>query len=142
DQEKTHVLLHKDIWYIENALTQELLNGVLQYVETLREEIGLARLYQVGSCKTSFWYPFSRRPVHVIEDVIRSLQAYVDLPSSCSGAEWWLNVRPSNEGMESHFDKDESLLKRCGQIRCPERSSVLYMCDIGLPTLCTNYSLD
>src|SRR5437867_7743954 len=112
------------IWYIEDALPDQLLQRFLGYVRSIQEVMELARVYEIGSCNVSFWYPFARGPSHIIENVVETLRRHADPSPSCIGAEWWFNIRPSSKGMQSHFDKDESLRKRTGEMRSPDRSSV------------------
>eukprot|EP00965_Chrysotila_dentata_P187784 6172345-Pleurochrysis_carterae.AAC.3 len=58
--------------------------------------------------------------------------------SSLSGVEWWVQVRKhghEDEGIEFHWDCDESVADRSGILRCPTLSTVTYLSDTGAPTM-------
>jgi hypothetical protein len=54
---------------------------------------------------------------------------------SVAGVEWWVRRRLILESQSFHFDKDEYLFQRSGQLVSPRRISIFYLSDAGGPTL-------
>ena len=54
------------------------------------------------------------------------------------GAEYWVQMVSASEGINFHYDKDESLASNKGIMMYPLISSILYLTDIGAPTLILN----
>jgi len=54
------------------------------------------------------------------------------------GAEWWVQMRTSQEGISFHYDKDEGLASMYGKMKHPLVSTVTYLSDTGAPTLIFN----
>lgn len=54
------------------------------------------------------------------------------------GAEYWVQIVSGSEGINFHYDKDESVASNKGIMLYPLVSSILYLTDIGAPTLIFN----
>lgn len=51
------------------------------------------------------------------------------------GAEWWVQHRPPMASQSFHFDFDQALYHRGGGLQYPTWSSVLYLSEVGGPTV-------
>jgi hypothetical protein len=80
----------------------------------------------------TLWYPLDSPPRTFFEQVIGHLRTLMELPASCCGAEYWMRAQPANSGLWFHFDRDEAIRT---SIVCPSISSILYLSDVGGPTL-------
>ena len=96
-------------------------------------------------------------------------QRSLDFDAATSGAEWWVQIRPSpdktgryamhcpstntttadddelfRKGISFHWDKDEDLRLLCGGNTYvhPHLSTVTYLTCLGAPTVCLNYRVD
>lgn len=116
-----------------------------------------------GLMPRTFWVPIKDdfSPRFSLEqwalDIFRQHTKGVEYDPDTSGAEWWVQLRPSPEtgrysmhskaddnmtaqGISFHWDKDEELRIICGGSTFvhPHLSSVTYLTSIGAPTLTTN----
>eukprot|EP00814_Leptocylindrus_danicus_P016725 CAMPEP_0116003654 /NCGR_PEP_ID=MMETSP0321-20121206/169_1 /TAXON_ID=163516 /ORGANISM="Leptocylindrus danicus var. danicus, Strain B650" /LENGTH=358 /DNA_ID=CAMNT_0003471873 /DNA_START=46 /DNA_END=1122 /DNA_ORIENTATION=+ len=118
----------------------------------------------------TFWIPSNGAPRCALErmalDVFQhhvpeDSPASQRIDSSTSGAEWWVQVRPSTPksgryamlvgdndaddvmaGISFHWDKDEELRIHTGMFIHPHISTVTYLTDIGAPTLVIDKRVD
>jgi hypothetical protein len=137
--------------------------------ETIVDELLFdAEISDSGLMPRTFWVPangfvprcsFEQIAFDVFEHHTKGAQ----YDPSCSGAEWWVQIRPSpektgryamhasskddgdpkdmaTEGISFHWDKDEDLRLLCGGNTYvhPHISSVTYLTDIGAPTMVVN----
>lgn len=99
--------------------------------------------------KEAHWLPVCDRqlvnpPTSLAEQVCEYLLRYggADLPVDICGLEWWVHSRPAGGKMHFHFDRDEGLWEEENLMRHPVLSSVLYISDIGGPTLIVHQQCD
>jgi hypothetical protein len=126
-----------------------------------------------GLMPRTFWIPASGfKPRFSLEqmalDVFKHHVKDVPYDASTSGAEWWVQLRPSPEktgrysmhgsddnqeqdekdlsktGISFHWDKDEDLRILCGGTTYvhPHVSTVTYLTSIGAPTLAINFRVN
>lgn len=124
-----------------------------------------------GLMPRTFWMPSNGAPRCALErmalDVFRhhmpdDSPAASRLDANTSGAEWWVQIRPSvpksgryamlagddvdNDdvmaGISFHWDKDEELRIHTGMFIHPHISTVTYMTDIGAPTFVIDKRVD
>jgi hypothetical protein len=111
-----------------------------------------------GLLPRTFWIGAKDQPRCNLERIAKDIFDYHVSSSSCavnfhtetSGAEWWVQIRPSPQtgrysmqgmddetGISFHFDKDEDLRILCGGKTYvhPHLSTVTYLTDYGAPTL-------
>ena len=118
-----------------------------------------------GLMPRTFWVPFQGfQPRCSLEqmalDVFKFHTGDADYDPETSGAEWWVQIRPSpektgrysmhdksddpddmaKEGISFHWDKDEDLRLLCGGNTYihPHISTVSYLTDLGAPTVAFN----
>jgi hypothetical protein len=92
-----------------------------------------ARLSSAGFhfYRTTFWYPLSRAPVHVFEQVVGALKPAAAPGSEVVGVEWWFSVTHTNATpqwlLPCHFDRADLEEKDLLRIRHPRLASVLFL---------------
>lgn len=77
----------------------------------------------------TMWYPgwWVREPENLWERTIVSIwKNLVSDTSKIQGIEYWLNVVAAGDGMQWHFDKDETVYERDGTVISPAIGSVYY----------------
>ena len=130
-----------------------------------------AEIADSGLMPRTFWVPAADKNFQprctleqfafdVFQHHISSCKHHISYDPSCSGAEWWVQIRPSPEqagrysmhnnkgddamvesgGISFHWDKDEDLRLLCGGNTYinPHWSTVTYLTSIGAPTLALN----
>lgn len=91
--------------------------------------------------KGTFWQ-YADKPARTsIAAVISRLSQLIPLSAAIVGVEWWVRLKPVGMPMALHFDKDEALVKRTGQICHPAYSGILYLTDVGGPTVIIDQSV-
>jgi hypothetical protein len=102
----------------------------------------------------TFWMPANAAPRFGMERLAKAVfdfhTASATYPASCSGAEWWVQVRDAvgatDESAEAagctegptigfHWDKDEIVHRTHGLALHPHLSTVTYLSDVGAPTV-------
>lgn len=100
---------------------------------------------------TTFWMERQRfeNPKTAIELAISTLARHVGvyddekIPGRISGAEWWVQIKSPEDGSISfHFDKDEGIASEERWMKMPYLSSILYVSDVGGPTVVFNQRTD
>lgn len=118
-----------------------------------------------GLMPRTFWVPATgMKPRCQLEQLALDIfhhhvPSTMDYDVSCSGAEWWAQIRPSPEGtgrysmhddqpdelsrtgISFHWDKDEDLRLLTGGTTYihPHLSTVTYLTDLGAPTIALNH---
>ena len=59
----------------------------------------------------------------------------LDVTGRRAGAEWWVQVRDMDESMPVHWDCDEDLYNRTGDLASPYLATVTYLTSSGAPTI-------
>jgi hypothetical protein len=120
---------------VDNAIAKSTFRAFMSFVKEVEERHSPDDFLRMGSCPGTFWFPLDQKPRHVLEKTILAMKEWVKPGRACIGVEWWFGFRPDGMGMNNHFDKDESRLRATGKMRTPMRASLLYLSDIGLPTM-------
>ena len=81
---------------------------------------------------TLTWSSLNVAPRNFFEQVIHYMHRITKLGTDCEGAEYWGRIQPANTGFNFHFDRDEAVKHR---VVSPLLSSILYLSDVGGPTL-------
>lgn len=111
-----------------------------------------------GLMPRTFWLAHDAKPRFALEQLAQAVFQYhtqgVVFDPATSGAEWWVQLRPSpdvtgrytmhgdpteNDGISFHWDKDEDLRLLCGAHVHPHLSTVTYLTDLGAPTLVADF---
>jgi hypothetical protein len=131
-------------------------NGTID--ESLFDEILFdCEISDSGLLPRTFWIGANAQPRCNLEQIAKNIFDYhvsssnaVNFDAETSGAEWWVQIRPSPKtgrhsmqgmddetGISFHFDKDEDLRILCGGNTYvhPHLSTVTYLTDIGAPTM-------
>jgi len=93
----------------------------------------------------SFWTGLQSARPPLIAAVISRLQALVDIPalnSDGAGVEWWVRKAPAYHFQPWHVDKDEALFMRDKVVRPPIAATILYLSDVGGPTIFSSQTSD
>jgi hypothetical protein len=83
-----------------------------------------------------WWYQFHTPPRTLFEQVIFALRPHVPHGGKCVGAEWWMRVQEADRSFLFHFDRDEAVKD---SVVSPRTSSILYLSDVGGPTLIVDH---
>jgi len=96
--------------------------------------------YGEHSTGSTYWIPAGVAPRCALEQVAAAVLAAHAPPDAFvnAGAEWWtLAVDAEDSGIGFHWDLDYEAEGRCGVHRTPFAATVTYLCDTGVPTMCT-----
>lgn len=81
--------------------------------------------------RTTFWYPLTRKPGHVFEQVVDALRQSAEPGPDVVGVEWWFSVTHTNATpqwlLPCHFDRADLEEKDLSRIRHPHKASVLFL---------------
>jgi hypothetical protein len=81
--------------------------------------------------RTTFWYPYGRRPETTFENVIEDLRPVVRSSAKVVGVEWWFSVVSINATprwlLPCHFDRNDLDERDVQRIVFPEWASVLFL---------------
>lgn len=81
--------------------------------------------------RTTFWYPLSRAPCNVFEQVVDALRPAAAPGPQVVGVEWWFSVTHTNATpqwlLPCHFDRADLEEKDLSRIRHPLLASVLFL---------------
>lgn len=150
----------------ELRLTEDVKEGKLDQSSPLLDEILYdCEITDCGLMPRTFWVPSEGfEPRCSLEqmalDIFKHHVGQANYDRGTSGAEWWVQIRPSpdkigryamhdksddpndmaKEGISFHWDKDEDLRILCGGSTYvhPHLSTVTYLTDFGAPTMAFN----
>ena len=131
---------------VDNALPIEIFDELeLECLSVYDYAINQANSFMHGKRQT-FWLEInsSTVPRTNIERAILYLKTILmkDTLDLIGGAEYWVQLRTSNEGIGFHYDKDEAKASIHGKMVHPQISTILYLTDAGSPTFIFNMTTD
>jgi len=122
--ELKHACFAQSMRYLDTVMREETLISLIEFTKRLEGTYRGESFWCDASQDNAEWLGFF------------SILANVANVGPIAGAEWWIRRAVSNQSKDFHFDKDEHLFRRNGQLKTPLWSSVLYLTSGGPTLIC------
>jgi len=139
-QRLEHIRPPPYVWAFKNPLVDELLFLLREEGKAFYKFEFATYQFDDDQGRSTRWIPRSNldKPSTATELAVYLLSELMKdrLPSTWGGCEWWYQVVSyENEGINFHYDKDETQFTLDHSYSHPLMSSIMYLTDIGGPTL-------